>query len=141
MVDATLHALLHGVPHGEQVIPNIGVLATIHILPISATVVLAPFLYVNKIMQVINIGTCRQQARWVVALGKRTSANGINHPIVYAHAIGMERQKLVGLPLYVYLANRLKHILYGNVGHVSLACSSQATIERDVKARHARMFP
>ncbi len=92
-------------------------------------------------MQVINLGTCRQQPRRVVALGKRASANGINHPIVYAHAIGMERQKLVGLPFYVNLANRLKHILYGNVGHVSLAGCCQTAIERDVKVRLVRMFP
>ena len=137
VVETVADRLLHGFPYLAQIIPNVLILAFLYVFPEGTAVLVAPFLDISHGMKVVDI-FC---AQFLVALGairKGTAADAVHRPLVddvaiqvlahKLHSVRMERQEDLRLP--DDMNNMLlEHFLDSHIGHVTLAGSSQGTIQ------------
>ena len=129
--------LLHGIPHLAEVIPNIIFLAFLHVFPERAAVVVAPFLDFRHRLQVIDIFSAQLRLS-IRTIRDGTATDTINNPLINhvaiqvlahkLHSVRMERQEDLRLPDDMN-DMLLEHFLDSHVGHVTLAGSSQGTIQ------------
>ena len=137
MTETIVDRLLHGIPDLTEIIPDILILAFLHVFPERAAVVVAPFLDFRHRLQVIDIFSAQLRLS-IRTIRDGTATDTINNPLINhvaiqvlahkLHSVRMERQEDLRLP--DDMNNMLlEHFLDSHIGHVTLAGSSQGTIQ------------
>ena len=137
MVDAALNSLLHGTPNLHQILPDVLILALFNVLPVAASVILAPLLYLVQRVLLVHVALVVEPAA-LLAFRQRTTAHTVANPFVHAVAFSIERYELhavrvVGkehlrLPHDAQRSDRAQHLVDGYVGHVTSARCCQAAV-------------
>ena len=110
VVEATFNGSLHHLPHLAQIVPDVAILAFLHVFPVASAVAFAPFLNLTECLHLVNLVASVAQ-RVVFALRKGTSAHAEHRPRVARtpffvdgfeqHAVGMEGQSFPCIPYNV----------------------------------------
>ena len=138
MVETATNGFLHGLPYRLEIVPDFLVLTFLHIFPERAAVIVAPALYIAHLVEVVHFGSS-QFIMTVNAIRKGSTANAVNRPLVYnitihvpankLHSVGVKGQEHLWLPDNADSVMWMKHLLYGDIRHVSLASGCQTAIQ------------
>ena len=148
VAEAALYRLLHRMPDGTQVVPYVGILEFLGILPESPAGILAPLYDLPYRVERIYVGAGVDQAS--LSFGKSTAAHAVDRPLVGGpafgvlrgelHAVRVVRQGHVAPPEYVHgRAVRSESIPYSDIGKMSLSRRGKAAVERDLESRRPGM--
>ena len=108
----------------------------VYILPVAAAGALAPCQYVGERVEGIDFGTVEVIACGFT-LGEGAASNAVDCPLVgiisaESHAIGVEGQENLWLPMYGDRGVGFEYFADGSVGHVAFAGGGKASVEGDV---------
>ena len=142
-LDATFHSLFHHLPYLCKIVPDLGALAAVHILPVGSSTTLAFRLDVLDVSKRIDVGTCIAAHALFHDIA---ASDGIHRPGVdfgafgiestESHGVGVEGKHRFRLPDYFCGSHGGEHLQNGLVGEVASAGGGQGTVECHAISRH-----
>ncbi len=90
MVDATVYRALHYPPHFAQIVPDILVLALLHILPIAASIALAPAENVLDGVEFVALFMAEAMVLLAFSLRQCAPADAVHRPLFGGMVVSIE---------------------------------------------------